>query len=175
MNPYSKTFFLVEQLGLVSRNEKCKMQGSKKYILPQSSRSIRNFDPEEFQENLYFNPDKNYAKKLYQELIRRLQLLIRNEISLIRMTEIGRIVKVKVLSFTRSLHYCWVQCWFHTDVLLWQRCRYAAVWCDDDSLINIICEEHRYYRLRIEFICDVDENIKISITLSVFKKSAECY
>ena len=39
--------------------------------------------------NLYFDPDKNYAKKSYQEMIRGLQLLIRMEISLIRKKNIG--------------------------------------------------------------------------------------
>ena len=64
---------------------------------PKTSGSIRNFDPEEFWETLYFDPDKNYGKKLYQEIIRSLQLVIRKEISLIRrkmsvfrMTEVGR-------------------------------------------------------------------------------------
>ena len=42
--------------------------------------SIRNFDPEECWETLYFDPDKNYGKKSYQEMIRSLELVIRNEI-----------------------------------------------------------------------------------------------
>ena len=37
--------------------------------------------------NLYIDPDKNYAMKLYQEMIRRLQPL--REISLIRRKNIG--------------------------------------------------------------------------------------
>ena len=35
-------------------------------------------------EKFVFRSGQNYAKKLYQEMIQRLQLLIRNEISLIR-------------------------------------------------------------------------------------------
>ena len=41
--------------------------------------------PQSFEDvDLEAHPDKNYAKKLYQEMIWRLLLLIRNEISLIR-------------------------------------------------------------------------------------------
>ena len=35
-----------------------------------TSGSIRDFDPEEFQEPSYFYPDKNYIKELYQEISR---------------------------------------------------------------------------------------------------------
>ena len=39
--------------------------------------------------NSYFDPDKTYAKTLYQEMIRRLQLLIGREISLIRRINVS--------------------------------------------------------------------------------------
>ena len=81
-----------------------KLPQKTKNILPQSTGE---FDPEgnpelkkppdpsqtsigrNFRKLLSFDPDKNYGKKIYKEMIRSLQLLILNEISLIRRKNVG--------------------------------------------------------------------------------------
>ena len=115
----------------------------------------------EFLGNFVF-PDKNYVQKLYQIMIRRLQLLIRNVVSLIqrkmldfRMTEAGRYYTITT-SLT-SMEICEIYEIYESCLLI----------------NNLSSREFRYLYLFNCFLCVTSERLAVSVSYSLIVEGEE--